>query len=173
VIGFRILAPAPNGLILCVQIQAAGSSGKIDCDGGTPVGVVTVGDSHGTGANDPAVVLTGLGAPGVAGDAYVTATVRQAVCPSAACIGTVATAADCATLVDFTQVAPVPAAFTTGTATANILNADGAVPGALPLVRTGLPFSCATWTTTNASGTVVSPAVTYGPDVAAIVYVDD
>src|SRR6266849_3473744 len=48
----------------CVKFIAAGSQGKLDCDGGTPVGTVMTQDSHGTGPNGPTMSTFEQGAPG-------------------------------------------------------------------------------------------------------------
>src|SRR5262249_33975721 len=158
----------------CAKLDAAGSSGQLYCDGGFPVDVDYSLDSHGAGANDPPVIVTG-GNPGPAGSAYLTASVRTVLCPAGppapggppACIGEVKSTTDCfdPTKVDFSQVAPTTLPLSTGNVLAHILNP---VPGSLQIMKpmdvpvasrskAGEAFDCASWQTEDGPGILVVP----------------
>lgn len=171
----------------CVKIDAAGSDGHLYCDAGTPVDVDYSIDSHGAGANDPPVSMMG-GNPGPAGSAYLTATVRAVLCPGApACIGTVASTADCAdpTKVDFSQVDPTTLPLTTGAVTARIINpAPDSIPmgtGDKTTMHAGEPFDCANWQIEDGPGTLVIPflltdaqfGIVHVGDAANVIVLDD
>jgi hypothetical protein len=182
VFGFAII----DGSTLCVQVDAAGSGGKIDCDGGTAVGVTLSGNSHGEGDDDAPVLRLEQGEPGPPGSGYVMANVRVVICGSAAfgsdpaCIGALASAADCTdpAKVDFGAAAiQQTTAFTTGSATAEVENPQaGSLGGALPQTRTGRPFDCGDWGE-NGPGILVAPQIGYAQpvagDTANVIQVDD
>jgi len=181
VIGFQAI----NGSYTCLKTDAAGSSGKIDCDGGTPVDVVVSGDSHGTGPNDPPVSQIG-GTTARAGDGYVMANSRFVVCPDdgpdGGCIGDLASSADCsdATKVDFSKakILLTGGVATTGQATSTILNPNGAANLSAPVTETGQPFSCASFATPGSGGILEMPVFLYDfplvqADVTAVLQVGE
>jgi hypothetical protein len=182
VFGFAVI----DGSVVCVHVDAAGSGGKIDCDGGTAVDVTLSGDSHGMADNDAPVVVTEQGEPGPSGSGYVKANVRVVNCGSVAlgsdpaCIGTLSSPADCTdpTKVDFDSAAiQETTAFTTGSATAAVLNPQaGSLGGALPQTKTGRPFDCANWSE-DGPGLLVAPQIGYAQavagDTANVIQVDD
>jgi hypothetical protein len=144
IIGFGVI----DGSVVCARIEAAGSSGKLDCDGGTPVDVVVTQNSNGNGANDPAVTQTEQGSPGPAGSGYLVVNARLAQCnaQNAAC-PLVDDPSDCSnlSLVDYDAMPLAQGALTTGTATATVQNAS---QGGNPTIsKTGQPFNCAQWVT--------------------------
>jgi hypothetical protein len=166
IIGFQLV----DNSFVCAKIEAAGSHGKIDCDGGTPVGVTVTGDSHGAGANDPPVIMLEQGPPGRPGDGYFAGMARGVNCPgdpSGACIGTLATSADCAnpSKVNFAVVQPMMGATTTGTATAQVINPNSKIGTGGPLTVPGMPFDCNNWSE-NGPGIIETPQVTYDTKVA-------
>lgn len=185
IFGFRVA----DASIICVKIEAAGSTGKLDCDGGTPVGVLVTVDSHGTAANDPAaVVATEQGAAGVAGSGYFVANTRIDNCDatpdpeSLRCLAPVTTAADCAdpAKFNFDAVDPEPHVFTTGTSTSTVLNPRPTSPQPVTVTSTGEAFSCAAWSEdgpgmllTNVFGLDSEITMTVIWDVANIIRVDD
>jgi hypothetical protein len=193
--GIKVTA---NAGFFCAKLDAAGSSGKLYCDGGTAVDVDYSLDSNidGMDANGPRVV-TIQGNPGAAGSAYLTATIRTVLCPSpltppttpptpvpAACIvGTVSSTIDCSdpTKVDFSKVDPVTLPLTTGTVLAHIDHPN--TPGlfGIPtLTKVGQAFTCSSWTTENGMGALVIPflltdanIVVHVGDVANMFILDD
>jgi hypothetical protein len=138
-----------NDTFACLSILAAGSAGKLDCDGGQPVDVDLTVDSNGLLAPGDAMLSTEQGGPGPAGAGYVTFTLRGANCPgdaSGACVGTVDSPDDCAdpTKVDYGVATAGTLALTTGTSTVTIT--EPRQGGANPTItRTGAPFDCASW----------------------------
>lgn len=144
-------AQAADNSYICFKLEAAASTGKIDCDGGLPVGVDLSVDSNGDAAPSPAVLLLEQGAAGAAGAGYVQLTVRGANCPgdaSGACTGIVLSPADCAdpSKVNYGVAQAGTTAFTTGTMTVTITEpAQGGGP--LTATHTGQPFSCSSWET--------------------------
>jgi len=170
-IGFGVI----DGSIVCARIDAAGSTGKIDCDGGTPVDVTVTQNSNGAGANDPPVVQTEQGAPGPAGSGYVVVTARLAQCPNDPSCALVNDPADCLDpgTVNYDAFPSAQGAFTTGTATATVQNAS---QGGNPTISvTGRPFSCASWTT-DGPGVLEAPVPFLDSvvgDLANVVQLDD
>jgi hypothetical protein len=143
-IGFKVI----SGDIVCVRIDAAGSSGKLDCDGGTPVDVSVTQNSNGSGANSPPVTQTEQGAPGPGGSGYFIATAHLAQCnsgnPNCPLVTSPSQCLD-ANMVNYDGIPGGQGSFTTGTATATVQNAS---QGGNPTIsKTGQPFSCANWTT--------------------------
>jgi hypothetical protein len=180
ILGFQVL----DGSYICLKLEAAGSSGKIDCDGGTPVDVVVTGNSNGAGANTPATVQVEQGAPGRPGDAYITGNARALNCPSdgaaGGCLGTMTSAADCAdpTKVDFSKALIVTSgASTTGTAISRIINPKpGSLGGGMEVSRTGEPFDCSNFVE-DGPGILETPTAVYdnvvAGDITAVIQADD
>ncbi|MFN8644982.1 MAG: hypothetical protein U0802_26165 [Candidatus Binatia bacterium] len=132
---FKINIPA-GGTVLCIRMLAAGSSGRIDCNGGSAFDV-TVTAAAGQDA-PPATVTTRLGTD--AGPGAAELTVMQS-------IGEVAKFTDaCDATVTFPE--PNAVVYTTAKVTAT--------KGARSLVKSGESFKCATWTTTDGDGMLVS-----------------
>jgi hypothetical protein len=174
-----------DGSVICIHVDAAGSAGKIDCDGGTAVDVQLSGDSHGGGTDDPPALLTERGEPGPAGAGYVTANVRTVNCGGAlggdpACVGILDGPHDCSdpSKVDFAAAGVQgTTAFTTGTATAEVLDPQpGSLGGARSQTRAGRPLDCANWSE-DGPGILVAPQIGYAQpvagDTANLVQVDD
>ena len=161
-----------DGSVVCVKVEAAGSEGKVDCDGGTPVDVTLTQNSNGAGDPDLADLRVEQGAPGAAGAGYLKATTRTVNFPSGS------TPADCATAGYSSSFVLATTAFTTGQATADVTNAKG--PGgtiypSINLMKTGTPFDCNDWGEDGA-GILVVPAVgmdTIIGDVANVLKIDD
>ena len=121
------------------------------------------------------------GPPGRPGDRYFAGMARGVNCPgdlSGACIGTLATSADCAnpSKVNFALVQPMTGATTTGSATARVINPKSALGTGGPLTVTGMPFDCNNWSE-NGPGIIETPQVTYDTklagDTADILQADD
>lgn len=150
----------------CIEIQATGSQGKLDCDGGTAVGTTAMQDSGGVGANGPNGPVTSTyeeGAPGQPGDGYVRVNVRAVTCggvlpelPGACITGLPASAADCAdpTKIDFSKGFVFEAlALTTGQVTSKMTNTR---QGPEQMVtRTGQPFDCSSFESSDSAGILV------------------
>jgi hypothetical protein len=171
--GFRVL----NGSFLCFRFEAAGSTGKVDCNGGLPVGVVYSTDSHGASPADPPTLQTEQAPPGAAGAGYIVANVHSVNCPGdPACLASfTAGAASCSdpTKVNWALSTPETRALTTGAATATVTNA--VQTGTVTLTRTGVPFDCANWTT-DGPGIVQMPIFGFDTavgDTANVLQLDD
>lgn len=139
--------------VVCVKLIAAGSSGSIDCDGGTPYDVVATQDSNGDQPSSPNTLATGQGADGGAGAASLSVHFEAALLP----VGS--KTSDCPTA-NFNII--LDSAFTTKKATATVLHALDGSPGAdaagtITLSKTGVNFTCATFATENSVGTLVAP----------------
>jgi hypothetical protein len=177
----------------CMKLVAQGSEGKIDCDGGTPVGTKMVEDSHGldpSGPNSSTFELqsatddTPGGGPG---DAYIKVHVTAVTCegvlgiPGGCPGGLPASAEDClesAGKVNYAVGFNFDLALTTGDATAEVPNARQGVTATI--TRHGVPFDCQSFTGTDGPGLLVTPFilpdVTFGGvtfDTANIMYLDD
>jgi hypothetical protein len=161
-----------DGSYACLKLEAAASSGKIDCDGGTPVDVTVTGNSHEDtdGHNDSPAVQIEQGSPGPAGSAYLIANGRFVNCAddgshdglAGGCLAPFTNgSADCSdpTKVDFSKAKLILAGgvSTTGTATTTIANPKGTAPA---IVKTGTPFSCDAFTTPG-QGVLETPAMFY------------
>lgn len=145
-----------DGSRVCIRLRAAGSSGSIDCDGGTAHDVEA---SAPAGVGHPVTLTTGLGPPGDAGDA--TLIVVQDVQPLPP--GDVRPCDEIA----YGQPAGT-AAYTTALGTA--------IKGTLELAVEGEPFDCGSWTVIGSAGRLVSPAPANQPpigDVANVFRLDD
>lgn len=179
---FKINVP-PNNATLCVKLFAAGSSGSIDCNGGTPYGVDLV---EGSGDVPPSSPVTGRGNDSGAGAAQLN--VMQAIaevgnmcnegtgrCTTSAtsctrddqCLNNFATSLPCDATTTFP--APVSVVYTT----ANFLARKGAVQ----VSRAGENFNCAAWTTAEGDGVLVSGVVDFddrlGGNVANLIRIAD
>jgi len=147
ILGIPTILP---GFVACVQILAEGSSGQIDCDGGTSLDVRITQNSHGADPEDPPVIESGLGEPGRPGDAtlFVDASVRlltEATSPED-CLGA-----------SFEAV--IPFAMTTATGE-QVIDEPNDLLGHLPQIRieaTGQSFECAAWTETDSAGVFIAP----------------
>jgi hypothetical protein len=161
-----------DGSVVCLKVEAAGSEGKIDCDGGTPVDATFTQNSNGAGDPDAPVLSIEQGAPGVAGAGYVKATTRTVNLPSGSA------PAECAAADYSSPFILATLAFTTGQATAEVTNArgpGGAISPSVNLTNTGVPFDCSDWTEDGA-GILVAPLVgmdTIIGDVANVLKIDD
>ncbi|MCW5890333.1 MAG: hypothetical protein KIT14_07245 [bacterium] len=144
-------AQAADNSYICFKLEAVGSSGRIDCDGGLPVGVALSVDSNGTNPPSPAVLALEQGPAGAPGAGYVQLTVRGANCPgdaSGACTGLFLSPADCAdpSKVNYGVAQAGTTAFTTGTMTVTITEPRQG-GGPLTVSKTGQPFACNVWST--------------------------
>lgn len=173
IIGWKVV----DNSFLCVKILAAGSMGKLDCDGGTPVDMSFHQDSHGEGDNEDEILETELGAAGPAGSGYLVAPMRIVHCPDAeACPTTLTNATDCANpaKVDFSFASPSIHGLTTGSVTSAIINPRQGTP--VTLTKTGEPFSCASWTQTDGPGVInggILGVDTQVGDIANVLRLDD
>lgn len=152
--GMSIVQGAPP---TCFKLLAQGSSGSIDCDGGSAFDVQVTQDSNGAGPGDPLVWTTNLGTDGGAGAAMLVVTQAAKLMPAGATLD------ECATT-NYTVFEQ--AVYTTEKATAKVLDAlEGSVlrspaDGSITLIKTGKNFSCANWTTENGDGVLMLPVVT-------------
>lgn len=151
----------------CIKIVAAGSMGKLDCDGGTPVGTSMTQDSGGPGAggvNGPTMSTFEEGAPGGPGDGYVRAMVQAVTCggvlgiPGACPGGLPLSAEECAdtTRVDYSKGFVYDLALTTGQAHAEITR-ERLTGNTQQITVTGQPFDCTGFVGENAPGVLVMP----------------
>jgi hypothetical protein len=130
--------------LVCLKLVAAGSSGSIDCDGGTPYDATLTQDA-GRDA-PPATLTTGIGdpaGPGAADLVLMQQSVQLAV---------TATLDDCKapeTVYD----PPTMAVYTTEMITA--------IKGANMITGRGEPFSCAQFEQTDTVGMLVNPSVAF------------
>jgi hypothetical protein len=173
IFGWKVI----DNSFVCVKVLAAGSTGKLDCDGGTPVDMRFFRDSHGEGDNEPETMENELGTPGPAGAAYVVAPMQLLNCPDDdACPTALASALDCAdpAKVDFSAITPSLHGLTTGSLRSEIVNPRQG--GTVGITKTGQPFSCAAWTTEDGAG-ILEMAIlgvdTQVGDVANIAQIDD
>jgi hypothetical protein len=164
VYGFNVL----DGSLVCVRLQAEGSTGFIDCDGGTPHDVQASIDSHGDGPAGPWIVEGGLGEPAEAGaltlDIEELVNIRIPVGGSATEI--------CPTL-DYdepdnpeqveqysidppTDIVVERTIFTTEILHGEVLNPKGGGP-TISISVEGKNLGCANWTEEDGPGTIVGP----------------
>jgi hypothetical protein len=131
---------------VCFKLFKEGTSGTLDCDGGSPGDATVTVDSNGAGANGQPV--WGTAGTGTAGAATLTV-VQAGTTPQT---GTI----DCKTQT-FGTAAPV--IYATGKTTATILNPAPGSPGIsgdkITATWPGKSFDCAAWTTTGSAGTLV------------------
>lgn len=139
--GVRIL----DGSIVCFKILAAGSSGTIDCDGGTAYDVTLTAEP---GAEaPPGTLLTGQGAPAGPGNATIEVMQQSAQLPTGSSLDGCATA----------EYDPPSATAYTTTMTTVTKGSTG------PLSLEGEAFDCATFSTTDGAGMLVSPSAANDP----------
>jgi hypothetical protein len=159
VFGFDVLDTST----VCVKLFAAGSSGVLDCDGGTAQDVTLEQDSNGPDPGFPPVIMTEQGEPASAGAATLMLRVTSVRLPADY------SSADCPN-VDYdnpfafdsriqpSDVIDVPGdAFTTETASARILNASGVTPNPFIEAPADGPFICGRWTEAGSPGALVAP----------------
>lgn len=144
--------PLTDGAVLCTQFRARGSAGVLDCGSTLPQDVYASAD-QGTGLVS---VDTGLGLPAGTGSASLRLPVAFRVLPSGS------TPADCLTA-SFGSV--IAGAVTTASATAEVLDAEGAMVASL--VQSGAPFSCDAWVT-GGSPVLVLPLPLTDPLAGAV-----
>ncbi len=149
IVGIRILG---GGFTQCLKFEATGTTGTLHCCGGYAVGMSYTRDSNtggtptsGSQANGPAVVLSGIGT-GRRGDLEMAFQVSESSAP-------LNSPANCLTPA-VAYGAPDTEHWTSSTATGQVLRALQG--GTLTFSTTGQAFSCSTWTTTNAVGSIVS-----------------
>lgn len=137
---FKINIPA-GGTVLCIRLLASGSSGRIDCDGGTPFNISL---TAAAGQNAPVPTpITGQGTDSGPGAAELTVmqSIAELTSFDAACDATV------------TYPTPSQYVYTTATYTAT--------KGTRTLVKSGESFDCANWTMTDGPGMLVAGIVAY------------
>jgi hypothetical protein len=158
----------------CFRVVAANDPGKIDCDGGTAVGVKVSQDSMGANAEADAVLSLEQGAPGVAGDGYVPVKVTEVTCgglqptPDGCPGGMPLNVSECASKVDFSKGLVFDVALTTGEGTSEVTNPRQGGP-TITQSKTGTPFSCSDWLE-NGAGALVLPLI--GLDIEAAGNID-
>lgn len=144
IVGLKIV----SGQTLCMKIHAAGSHGRIDCDGGSPFDTLTTWDSNGAGPPTADYVIDGgLGSdagPGAAGlfagwNAFL--------------LNPGSTVADCNGLSYFGPGRLD--SFTTATSTGTFIHPVQG--GAVSVMAQGQNFDCATWTQEDGVGRILTP----------------
>lgn len=168
--GYSIIDGATT---VCVRLLAEGSTGQLDCDGGSPQDVLFSVDSNFSGPAEGAMYSAYTGNPSRAGalTLEVMATVDNT--------GSLASSAECATWefeeanrlvfttetmsIRITEVASTgnPARYCSITETRACSNTNACPAGngtcsLIRLARAGLPFSCDTWTQTDAAGRLIT-----------------
>ncbi|MEO8602132.1 MAG: hypothetical protein ABI629_06115 [bacterium] len=138
-----------DGSVVCLKLLAAGSSGSIDCDGGTAYGVESSQPPGDVGA--AFTLQTGLGAGDVAGSATLIVQQQVQRLP-------IGPPVDCST-VTFTDP-PQTWAYTTSTATAT--------KGSLQLSVSGEPFDCNVWQTSGSGGRLAAPVPGSQPPIGDV-----
>jgi hypothetical protein len=129
---------------VCLKLLAAGSSGSIDCDGGTAYDVEASQPAGDVGV--PFTLQTGLGAAAGAGNATLLVQQQIETFPNQF--------VDCSTIT-FTDPGQ-PWAYTTTNATAT--------KGSLQLTVPGEPFDCNAWATPGSGGRLAAPRPSTDPD---------
>ncbi len=154
-------AGAIDGSVSCLKIGARGSSGSLDCDGGSPADVRAVQDAAGV---TRITLDSGLGLDAGTGAATIRAPIAWMQLP----VGS--TLDDCRT-------AAYPPSFngalTTATGIAQVLEVDGAVVAQAS--ATGVNFDCETWRE-GGPGTLILPfpiVNTPAGDLAAVLVLAD
>jgi hypothetical protein len=153
--------PLQDGGVFCAKLTARGSSGTLDCDGGTPVDVRA---SQDLDAVTRIVVDGGLGVDAGTGAAIIRAPIAFLQLPAGA------SPDDC-------QDAAYPASFngalTTATGTAQVLDFNDAVVAEAN--ATGASFSCTDWRTGSGGVLVLPIPIVNGPtgDLAAALVLAD
>ena len=176
IFGFGII----DGSVYCVKFFAAGSTGVIDCDGGTAHDVLFEQDSNFDQEEDAPVITTGLGDPTLAGPGAFSLSLTRMLSvrlPVGAFPGG-STAADVCPGLDYEHARDIPGvgpndvidipsfALTTETGTAILSEPllSGGAFGTQPITieLTGQNYSCATWSQEDSEGTLIGPFA--GPD---------
>lgn len=150
--------------VLCVKMEAAGSSGRIDCNGGSAMSMALSRDSNGAGAADPEVLTVDIG--GDSGPGAARLTVMQSVVALP-----VGTAAAC-----LSAVYPPARVTAYSTHQATAIVAEPIQGGSVSVLATGVGFSCSSWRTENAVGRLIGPRVeldTAFGDEAQVFILDD
>ncbi len=152
---------AIDGTTACAKLFAAGSSGSVDCDGGTAHDVRLTQDSNGSGPESPVEIETGLGDPAAAGPGAATLTFERGVFVR---LPFGSSTADCAGL-DYEHphdipgvltVVDGPLAFTTTTGT-NVVTNPKQGGDSIMISAMGENFSCGSWTDPNSAGLIIGP----------------
>lgn len=145
-----------DGGVLCARISARGSSGSIDCDGGTALDVRASRDRE---ALTRIAIESGLGLDAGTGAAVIRAPVAFVQLPDGA------TPDDCP---EATYPEPFNAALTTATGTAQVLDLDGTVLAEAS--ASGVSFSCETWRDGGAGAFALPLPIVNGPsgDLATV-----
>jgi hypothetical protein len=137
--------------VVCFHVIAEGSSGEIDCDGGSVYGVLL--EQEAGDLPPPGPPQTGVGDDTGPGGAILRVTQESVQ------LAATTTLEDCLTA---TYDAPTETVYTTGSATA--------IKGAKMIETTGENFRCDTFAETDAAGMIVNPSVAFnaaaGGDVA-------
>lgn len=142
-VAFRVI----DNSVVCFRLLAEGSTGTIDCDGGSAHDVLLTVDSHGTDEEGPIMLLPGQGED--AGPGALTLLVMQ----QGANLPAGSTLADCLTA-DFGE--PELTAYTTAAATGRVTNPRQG-GNDVTLARSGTNFSCDGWTSQEPFGALVNP----------------
>lgn len=147
-----------DGGVLCAKISARGSNGSLDCDGGTPAGVLATQDPAGLRR---VTVDTGLGLDAGTGAATIFAPIAVLQLPAGS-------------TPDACQTADYPSGFsgalTTAAGTAQVIELDGTVVAEAS--GTGASFDCSNWKA-GGVGALVMPFPLVNPpsgegDLAAV-----
>ncbi len=147
---------SPASVVLCVRMRATGSSGRLDCNGGTALGIELVAPSGDAPSPAP---TTGRGTD--SGPGAAEPTVQQAIAEiasfSATCDASVTFPADAA------------AVYTTASFSAK--------KGAAMIVKPGENFDCSAWSQTDGVGMLVTGVVAFdsraGGNVANVTRIAD
>jgi cysteine-rich repeat protein len=149
----------------CVRIESC--TGFVDCDGGTPVGVVVVQDSNGPGLNGlPVQITTGQGDDGAPGSIAL-------ACEQAFVQLPPGEGSDCAAA-EYPESSTV--VYTTGETEGFFLNGAPKV-GSGRIDGAGAPFDCANWTVEDGPGILAGVFLVederQAGDVANVAILDD
>jgi hypothetical protein len=147
---FALLNPVD---VVCIHVIAAGSSGQIDCDGGTSYGVRLQEEA---GAVSPGTPETGLGDDAGPGGAILRVAQETVRLP----VGTTLE-----TCVGATYDPPIDTVYTTGGATA--------IKGPHTISLAGENFRCEAFAEPDSGGTLVSPIVAFvtSPPIGDVAYI--
>ncbi|HSP97082.1 MAG TPA: hypothetical protein VL049_07535 [Candidatus Dormibacteraeota bacterium] len=135
---FKVNIPA-GATVLCIRMLASGSSGRIDCNGGTPFNI-SLTAAAGPDAPVP-TPITGQGTDSGPGSAELR--VGQSI----------------AELTAFTDTCDASVTFPAATQTIYTTATFTATKGTKVLAKTGEPFDCAHWTMTDGPGMLVTGVV--------------
>lgn len=155
--------------VACTKFFAAGSSGTIDCDGGTAHDIDLVQDSNGTGENGEPVYSTGLGNPIEAGPGAATLRLARTISVNITCNpqSPSCNAPSICPGIDYenpgstpnlSDVIEGPLVLTTRRATARVLEPrQGGDVLSFPVPVDGENFTCSTWSQEDAQGRLAGP----------------